>query len=338
MLHRASPESLTNTNAESTSVLLNTQWESNTVDDIVLIRRGALGDVALLGSITSQIKGSVTVITAPQYQQLASLLIGVDNTIGWTKQTAHSAVIDLIPEGAKVIDLQGNRHTKALARAIDRNYRSINKRSIRRRARLWFPALAPRPTVPEIYAEPLQIVPSPPPWFDIKTQNREGLALVPGAAWATKQYHLDGFAEVGRSHSGPVYILGGPDDGDLVDQLSQAVPGSIPISERGFTRTLEALSQCAVAVSGDTGPMHLAGAAGCRVVGLFGPTHPSDGFFVYPGIVVQDNALKCRPCTLHRQPACPRKHHKCMQLSAATIIEMVGAELKSARIPSISDV
>lgn len=67
------------------------------------------------------------------------------------------------------------------------------------------------------------------------------------------------------------------------------------------------LSLCRVLVSGDSGPMHLAGAVGTPVVALFGPTTREWGF--YPSgsnDIILETALPCRPCSLHGKKACRR--------------------------------
>ncbi len=58
-------------------------------------------------------------------------------------------------------------------------------------------------------------------------------------------------------------------------------------------------------VSGDSGPLHMAGAVGTPVVALFGPTTREWGF--YPAgsdDVVLERALPCRPCSLHGNTSC----------------------------------
>jgi heptosyltransferase-2 len=165
-------------------------------------------------------------------------------------------------------------------------------------------------------------MPAPPPWFDLPTLPRDALALVPGAAFAPKRWKIERFGAVGRAWDGPVIVLGGPGEEELVASVSRDVPGSEPICEAGFDRTLEALARTRVAVAGDTGLMHLAGACGAAVVALFGPTHPSDGFFVYPGEVVQRDRW-CRPCTLHRRASCPLGHGACMDLPGEAVIAAV---------------
>ena len=69
-----------------------------------------------------------------------------------------------------------------------------------------------------------------------------------------------------------------------------------------------------VAVSGDTGLMHLATAVGTRVVALFGPTVRQFGFFPYRSpATVLELALGCRPCSAQGGPACPLGHHRCLR-------------------------
>ena len=134
-------------------------------------------------------------------------------------------------------------------------------------------------------------------------------AIAPGASTQAKRWQ--GFAELARRWDGPVAVLGGPGEEAACAGVVQAVPGAEIAVEAGFLRTLDLLARTRVAVAGDTGLLHLAGAAGARVVALFGPTHPDDGFFAVPGEVVQVD-LACRPCTLHRRARCPLGDHACM--------------------------
>lgn len=274
----------------------------------VLMRKGALGDVVLLGAVTGRILGPVTVATDPRYFQVAERLAGVTQVVPWP---------GLGIEGRR-FDMQGGlRGWRADFRA-----KHVRKHGVRRRLRMWGLPLAPRPTVPEVYAATLGVLPAPLPWIAVDAVERDTLALAPGAAWQPKRWSLDGFAEVGRQWSGPVVALGGPGEEALVSALVAQIPGAIGVCEGGFQRTLDWLTRTQVMVSGDSGLMHLAGATGAKVVGLFGPTHPEDGFWVYPGELVQ-RALPCRPCTLHRVERCHLGHHRCMKLSPEQVLEAV---------------
>jgi ADP-heptose:LPS heptosyltransferase len=271
----------------------------------VLLRRSSLGDVVLLGAVTAAIEGHVTVVTSPQWIEVAARLRGVDAVAPWPSR----------PLG-RVIDLQGSLRSLWLAPWA----RRIRKHSVLRRLRLWSTS-GGRPPVPEIYAEACGVLPTAAPWIDT-AGPREALALIPGAAWPLKRAPLERLVEIGTDWEGPVLVLGGPSEEALVNAVAGRIRGAEALCERGFSRTIDALGRTRVAVCGDTGLMHLAGACGAKVVAIFGPTHPDDGFFVYDGEVVQRD-LRCRPCTLHRASRCRRGDHLCMELDAEQVRQAV---------------
>jgi len=273
----------------------------------VLLRRSALGDVVLLGAITAAVPRPVTVVTDPRYSELAARLRGVDRVLPWGSP---------LPAG-RVIDLQGSWETRRM-----RCDARLRKRSLARRRWLWWGGPAPRPPVPMIYGEAAGVVARPPPWIDMPRRPRDTLALLPGAAWVPKRPPEALLVACGVAWEGPVVVLGGPDEGDLVARVAAQVPGAEAFTEQGFQGTLERLAGVRVAVGGDSGLTHVAGACGASVVAFFGPTHPDDGFFVYPGEVVQ-RALSCRPCSLHRVRSCRQGDRLCMDLSTEAAVRAV---------------
>jgi ADP-heptose:LPS heptosyltransferase len=272
---------------------------------VVLLRRSSLGDVVLLGAVTSALDAHVTVVTDRRWVEIVERLNGVDAVSVWPD----------IPKGT-VVDLQGSLRSFALAPLASR----IRKRSLRRRLRIWT-GRGGRPPVPSLYGEACGVRPGPPPWIDV-SGRRDGLALVPGAAWPLKRAPVSALIAAGRAWRGPVMVLGGPGEQELVSSVARHIPGAGALAETGFGKTLEVLGHTRVALCGDTGLMHLAGACGATVVALFGPTHPDDGFFVYPGRVVQ-RALACRPCALHRVTSCQRGDHACMSMDIEAVVEAV---------------
>ncbi len=289
----------------------------------MLIRRSSLGDVVLTGAVTKAIDGPVHLVTHPRYAGLARRLIGVDEVITWPDGATATEMVNKLPPGA-LIDLQNSIGSIALCVSSGRKSRRIRKHSVTRRLRVWLKSGPPRPHVTQLYADAVQCEPAPPPWVQLPQRERDTLALVPGASKRTKQWHPDAFATVGRSWSGPVVVLGGPGEDELCQRVAASVPGAAVVCEDGFGRTLDTLAAVRVAVAGDTGLMHLAGAAGARVVGIFGPTDPGDGFWVWPGDPVR-RQLECSPCSLHGDDRCPEGHHKCMDLPVDRVINAVRA-------------
>ena len=275
----------------------------------VLLRRSSLGDVLLLGAVTGQVAPPVTVVTAPEWAELASLLPGVSQVVPWPREQAVAELAASLPPG-QLVDLHGSLRSVRLCLAAGRPVRRIDKRSWRRRARVWFGSGGALPTVVERYAEACGVSPGAPPWIQRPDADADALVLCPGARWTSKRW--EGFAALARHFDGPVIVLGGPGEEELCEAVASGLPEVTVYAGRGFARTLALLRRARVAVANDSGLMHLAAACGVPVVALFCSTHPDDGFFSHPGTVVQQD-LDCRPCTLHGREDCPRGTWACRQ-------------------------
>ena len=110
---------------------------------------------------------------------------------------------------------------------------------------------------------------------------RHGFALLnPGAAWPNKRWPPDRFGALAgilrERHGLASVVLWGPGEEGVAEAVAAASAGAAVAAPRTELPGLLALSRAArLFVSGDTGPLHLAAAAGTRVVGIFGPTDPA---------------------------------------------------------------
>ena len=139
--------------------------------------------------------------------------------------------------------------------------------------------------------------------------------LAPGAAHATKRWPVRHWralsVQLQRLGYG-VIAVGGADDRPLGESLGSGVvntAGEFTLQETGAC-----LARAAVAISGDTGVMHMATGVGTRVIALFGPTVELFGFFPYSkrAVVLQQD-LGCRPCSAMGTERCPLGHHRCLE-------------------------
>jgi ADP-heptose:LPS heptosyltransferase len=79
--------------------------------------------------------------------------------------------------------------------------------------------------------------------------------------------------------------------------------------------------------------MHLAEALKKKVVAIFGSTSEELGFFPYTTqyTVVQNENLKCRPCSHIGRKKCPKGHFKCMkEISADDAIKAIEELLRKS--------
>ena len=74
------------------------------------------------------------------------------------------------------------------------------------------------------------------------------------------------------------------------------------------------MKRCSLVICGDTGPMHIAEALNIPVIMLAGSSVKEFGF--YPqnenAVILENNSLKCRPCSHIGRKKCPKGHFKCM--------------------------
>lgn len=105
------------------------------------------------------------------------------------------------------------------------------------------------------------------------------IAFAPGAAAAKRRWPVERYAEVGRALADGVRIaiLGGAADRVLGDQLVQAIgPQAVNLAGKlELRQTAVFLRQCRLYVGADSGPMHLAAAAGVPIVEI--SCHPRTG-------------------------------------------------------------
>jgi heptosyltransferase-1 len=132
-------------------------------------------------------------------------------------------------------------------------------------------------------------------------QGRPLVVLHPGARWPTKIWPAALWREAARGLldlDAAVAVTGSAADRDLADAILAGLEGPV-LNLAGRTTLLEAVSwlkEAALAVTADTGPMHLAAAAGTPVVALFGPTAPWRTGPFGQGHQVLRLELECSPC------------------------------------------
>jgi lipopolysaccharide heptosyltransferase I len=146
----------------------------------------------------------------------------------------------------------------------------------------------------------------------VRTAAGEGqpFALInPGAAWPNKRWPAERFGEVAafiREIRGLLsFVLWGPGEEGLAGAVVDASGGAARIAPRTGIADLLALCRSAsLMVSGDTGPLHIAAAAGTPIVAIFGPTDPHRN-----GPIAADDISVSRfgACGCHYERHCRRQ-------------------------------
>jgi len=149
-------------------------------------------------------------------------------------------------------------------------------------------------------------------------------ATTPQRQWSHQRWGVlaDRLADEGIT---PVFVGSSADHGATVSARAIAKKTNYSVVGRTDILTLASiLSNAAVVIGGDSGPLHLAVAVGAPVVGLYGPTDPN-----FTGPYGNDAGTiyvkqPCSPC--YRRPTCGGSYF-CM---AAIDVEMVLGRVFSA--------
>lgn len=166
----------------------------------------------------------------------------------------------------------------------------------------------------------------------IIAETGENFALLnPAGGWATKLWHAEKFGQLADKiweENGLVSVVTtAPNEIDLAQKVLQnSRSGKVFPAQPGLKGFYELARRAKIYVGGDTGPTHLAVAAKCPLVGIFGPTewwrngspNPDD-------ICVERNDINCR-VDCHRRTC---NNWICMDISVKTVFDAVQKRLES---------
>ena len=162
-------------------------------------------------------------------------------------------------------------------------------------------------------------------------QGKKIIAIAPGARWETKQWPPEFFAAAAaeiavRQSEYEFVLLGSPVEKNLCGRVMDAAKTIRVTDLSGLTTPgglVEIIRHSELLICNDSGPMHIAAAAGTPVIALFGPTDPAlTGPYGPQCRVIQPN-LDCLGCL---SKSCVTEHcHTAVepQLLAENAIELL---------------
>lgn len=167
------------------------------------------------------------------------------------------------------------------------------------------------------------------------------VVIVPASRWETKNWFVEGFVEVAEDllvRGATVVLAGGPAERAVCEAIAAPL-GQRPNLKNlaGKTTLLELgglLQHAQLAITVDSGPMHMAAALGVPVLALFGPTDPvRTGPYGAKSRVLTTARLPCQPCFSGQcdrgDLACMRRIFPSQVLAAA--LDMLGARRSDER-------
>ncbi len=174
---------------------------------------------------------------------------------------------------------------------------------------------------------------------DLPTAHSAGyIALVIGAALATKKMPLHKLKELCAAIHHPIILLGGKEDYEEGKAIAQVDEIKIynACGKFNLNESADIVKKAKLVITHDTGLMHIAAALQKPIISVWGNTVPVFGMYPYYGKrssmqydVVEIEKLWCRPCSKIGYKKCPRGHFKCMEKIAVNdIVNLVTMHLR----------
>jgi heptosyltransferase-2 len=164
------------------------------------------------------------------------------------------------------------------------------------------------------------------------------IALAPGAVGPSKRWTY--FADAARDLAArgyDVWVVGGPGEKQVAGEIAAAGGARVrDLTGTDLRNAILALAAAPLAISNDSGLLHVAAAIGTPAIGIFGPTSPYHWKPLNPiaAVIQSKTDVPCRPC---HKPVCRMQHHACMRdISNDEVIDVAQRVLAQAGLAGIT--
>jgi heptosyltransferase-2 len=322
------------------------------MQDILVIRFGALGDLCLLGWTLSGLASAepvgdrrVTLVTKARFADLARRFHGVDAVEAFPEPGSLADLVRLARRlrarrWHRIVDTHGVLRSRMLTGMLGRRHAVLRKDTAARLKLLRGGgadgALGRhmRDRLDDVFERaglPRPVTGQPPLVPVAPRDDRSPLGLAPGAQWDPKRWPDAHWASLASrlladtDHALRIFL--GPREATWwpTSALAAAVadtPRVEIIRDRGLLDVADALAGCRRLVCNDSGLMHLAEAVGTPVHAFFGPTVRAFGYApqLPTSRLLETTDLDCRPCSRNGKRPCHRGDLACLERIAPASI------------------
>ncbi len=319
------------------------------MEKVLLLRLSSLGDVVLTSVLLDPlVEGGFRpyLLTFEPYHTLFEDDPRVE-TIPVTKGSLFSRETLKRLKGFDLyLDLHKNLRSFLVRFLTGGRWVSYKKEALRRRLSVHFKVFRKRFYVPERYLEvlkPLGLSGDPFPKILVSKErlrkvgsllpDKDFVAIGPGARYRKKIYpHFGEVAKMLKDQGFEVVWVGDTEDRSLAEGL----PGINLCGKTSLPDLLAVLKLAKLYIGNDSGILHCARAVGTKAVQIYGGTHPTLGFSLYPeeGVVLV-RGLPCQPCDPHGKGNCKFRDYRCLEIDPEIVFEESMRILQSLKLKKV---
>ena len=293
----------------------------------LVIRLSSIGDIVLatpvLRCLHQQQGAEVHVLTKPAFALLLQGNPHVAKVHTWQGSHRHTLSLLVQERYDFVADLQRNRRSRRLARALHTRHATFRKEDLRRLlcvalkrdcctglnvAQRYFGAVRTLGVRDDGGGLECFFPNEKPPMENY-------VAVVCGAQHATKQIPLDKLLLLCARSIRPVALIGGAAEAERLKGTSLPPNTTNFCGATTLAQSANLIRHAAKVVTPDTGMMHIAAAYQRDAIVVWGCTTPQMGFSPFRAPCRNmEVTLPCRPCSRFGLSRCPKRHYNCMRL------------------------
>ncbi len=322
---------------------------------ILVIRFSSIGDIVLTSPVIRCLKNQlpeaeIHFLTKKQFLPVLAANPYIDKIYS-VEEKIEEVIFELKQESYDyIVDLHKNFRSKGVILKLKKPASSFNKINIKK----WLIVNLKINKLPDVHivdryfqAVSKLNVKNDGKGLDyfIPEKDKVDLKLLPDQfqesyiAWAiggkhqTKIYPEERIIEVCEKIKKPAILLGGKEDFDKGERISNSIGGRV-FNACGKFNINQSASLVEIAdkiITNDTGLMHIAAAFRKEIISLWGNTIPEFGMYPYmPGgesksLILEVKKLSCRPCSKLGYKSCPKSHFDCMnRINAEELIRLIG--------------
>ncbi|MFI5263874.1 MAG: lipopolysaccharide heptosyltransferase II [Candidatus Kapaibacterium sp.] len=313
---------------------------------ILILRLSSLGDIILTTPLIQELRAKypearIDLVLKKEYTGIADHFPWLSHIFALDTTKGTSEIQRLNGEFKKigfdhVLDLHNNFRSRRLRRGLGGSLHVIDKRTFKR----WFlikTKINLLKNEPDIIGRYFETAKSP-GITDTGTGATFGkeflrspakkAALCPGAKHWNKRWLPEYYVEVAKdliAKGFQIEFFGSAEENEYVGSIASQLPQDKVTNLCGKLSLAELpgrMAECSLAITNDSGLMHVASAVGMPTIAIFGPTVREFGFMPRNTNVqiVENLNLDCRPCTTIGLDHCPKGHFKCMKEIVPSVV------------------
>lgn len=299
----------------------------------LIVRFSSLGDVVLTSALFEPLLKAgfkPHLITFSPYDNLFL----DDNRVVVIKLNKREFLKELrkLPKDFELkLDLHRNLRSFLLRLHLGGKWRKYRKEALRRRLSVHFKVFRRPYSVIEAYAETIRDITGigePRPYIRVSEERVEKfrkygdyIVIAPGARYKKKRYpYFKELAELFLKEGLKVVIVGSREEYEYFRDY----PGENLCGKLELIDVLAVIKGARLFIGNDSGLLHCARAVKTPAVQIYGGTHPTLGFSLYPdeGLVIL-KGLDCQPCDIHGKGECKRGDYTCLDINHIKIFELI---------------